>query len=125
MRVRAQDANGDYTFGQGSANFLVNSPQAVQQLVLTGLRLFQREFFLNTSAGMPWFQDVIGSGKQRLYDSAIQNQILGTIGVTAIAAYSSSLNAVTRQLTVSATIQTQFSTAPVTISTSLPLGPGA
>jgi hypothetical protein len=125
MRYRALDANGDMTFGQGSANFLVNSPAAVEQAILTGLRLFQGEFFLNNAAGMPWFTDVIGVGKQGLYDTAINNQILGTNGVTGVTSYSSSLNTAARTLAVSATVMTAYSPTPITISTTLSLAPGA
>jgi hypothetical protein len=116
MRVRAQDANGDYTIGQGNANFLINSAAAVGQLVLTGLRLMQGEWFLDQTIGTPWLQDVIGPGATRkpFYDLAIQNQILNTVGVTGIVSYSSTLNAVQRNLTVNATINTQF--GPTTVS---------
>lgn len=125
MRVRAQSAAGDYTFGGGSTNFLVNSPQAVLQLILTGLKLFQGEYFLNTAAGMPWMTDVIGVGTQGLYDAAIQNQILGTTGVTGITNYSSSLNVATRSLTVLATVSTAYSATPIALSTNLSLNAGA
>lgn len=121
MRVRAQDANGDMTFGFGSANFLVNSPQCVEQLILTGLALFQGEFFLNTTAGMPWDTQVLGFRTSTLYDQAIQNQIRNTAGVTAITGYSSSLNAVSRLLTVRVSVQTLF--GPLTLSFSLPFAP--
>ncbi len=50
MRYRAWDANGDYTFGQGSKNFLVNSPQCVAQAVVSRLRLQLGEWFIDTSA---------------------------------------------------------------------------
>jgi hypothetical protein len=87
------------TFGQGSANFLINSPACVEQLIVTGLQLFQGSWFLNTAAGTPWLQSVIGFGTQAEYDQVIQNQIKSTQGVTGINAYSSSLNAATRLLT--------------------------
>ena len=121
MRVRAQDANGDMTFGFGQANFLVNSPQAVLQLILTGLKLFQGEFFLNTAAGMPWNSQVIGFGTQSLYDPAIQNQILNTTGVTGLTSYSSSLNKVTRELSVAFSVSTQF--GPISATVSIPFAP--
>jgi hypothetical protein len=110
MRVRAQDANGDMTFGRGASNFLVNSPAAVAQLVLTGLGLLRGEWFLDKTAGMPWTQSVIGTGTKPLYDLAIQSQILNTQGVTGIENYSSSLDPVTRKLTIpnSVVIDTQF-----------------
>lgn len=117
MRVRALDQNGDMTFGSGSANFLVNSPQAVLQCVLTALRLWQGEWFLDTTAGVPWSTQVLGMNTQSLYDNAIQTAIRGVQGVTAITSYSSSLNATTRELSVEAEISTAYGDA--TLSTSL------
>jgi hypothetical protein len=117
MRVRAQTASGDYTFGQGRANFLINSAAAVAQLVLTGLRLLEGEWFLDVTVGTPWLQRVIGKGTKQFYDLAIQNQILSTRGVISIDSYSSSLNAKTRHLTLEASITTQF--GPATVSTNL------
>lgn len=114
MRVRAQDSDGDYTFGRGGENFIVNSPAAVAQLVLTGLRLLKGEWFLDKTVGMPWLQDVIGVGTKPFYDLAIQNQILNTVGVTGIASYSSTLDPVKRGLSVTAVVDTQFgATQPI------------
>ena len=121
MRVRAQDANGDMTFGFGQANFLIDSVQAVEQLIITGLKLFKGEFFLNTATGMPWDTDVLGFGTGPLYDNAIQSQIKGTAGVTGITSYSSSLNATTRLLTVTVGVSTIF--GPFTLNASLPFAP--
>jgi hypothetical protein len=121
MRVRALDANGDMQFGRGSANFLVNSPQLVVQKILTGLKLFQGEFFLNTSAGMPWNQQVLGFQTQASYDNAIRTQIRNTAGVTGITSYSSSLNTTTRALSVTVAGTSAFGVW--TLSTSIPFAP--
>jgi hypothetical protein len=121
MRVRARDANVDMVFGAGPATFLVNSPEAVLQCVLTALKLFQGEFFLDTTKGMPWNTDVLGFETQSLYDTAIQNCIRGVVGVTGIAAYSSTFDKSTRYLSVTATIQTQFGDA--ILSTTLLFAP--
>jgi hypothetical protein len=82
LRYRTLTPTGDMTFGFGSANFLVNSPQTVQQATVTGLKLFLGEWFLNTSVGMPWNTQVIGNNTQALYDNAAKSQIL----VAAVAA---------------------------------------
>lgn len=108
MRVRALTATGDYFYGQGSANYLVDSRAAVAQEVQTTLLLFQGEWFLDTSAGVPWFTQVAGVGTIPTYDQVIKQAIENVQGVTGIVSYSSTLNRVTRTLTVSATIDTQF-----------------
>jgi hypothetical protein len=116
MRVRALDANGDMTFGFSSVNFLVNSPQAVVQCVLTALKLWQGEWFLDTTAGMPWSTQVLGMNTQSLYDNAVRTVILGVQGVTGITAYSSSLNAATRELSIEVEISTAYGSAALSTS---------
>src|SRR5579872_324842 len=121
MRVRALDQNGDYTFGFGSANFLIDSPAMVQQKILTGLKLWRGEWFLDSTAGMPWSQQVLGRNPQQVYDAAIQRQILSTKGVASIVSYSSSLNPVTRALNVSCTVQTIYGNVAISLPFALPL----
>jgi hypothetical protein len=108
MRYRALDANGDYSGGRGQGNFLINSPACVAQSVLTRLRLWQGEWFLDVTEGTPWLQQILGKFAKTVYDFAIKTRVLGTTGVTSIASYSSTLDDVTRKLSVSMTINTQF-----------------
>jgi len=115
MRYRALDASGDYQFGQGSANFLIDSPAAVAQSVLTRLRLLQGEWFLDVTEGTPWLQEVIGYGTKSLYDMAIRQRVLDTEGVTSIDAYLSNLDPRSRHLSIAMTITTQFSAQPARI----------
>lgn len=111
MRVRALSATGDYTFGRGGQNYLVDSPQAVGQLVETTLRLWQGEWFLDVLYGTPWLQQILGVfGAKSVVDMIVQAVILGTQPqgcVTKIVSYSSTLQG--RALAVVATIDTQFS----------------
>jgi hypothetical protein len=123
MRVRALSSSGDYTFGRGSQSFFVDSPQLVVQKILTGLKLFRGEFFLNISAGMPWNQQVLGFQPQGVYDNAIRTQIRNAPGVTGITSYSSVLNTVTRALAV--TVAGTSAYGPWSISTSLSFAPPA
>lgn len=120
MRYRALTASGDYSFGLGPSEFLINTPATVAQAILTGLLLIQGEWFLNLLAGMPWFTQVLGFNTQSLYDPAIKNQILSTQGVASIASYSSSFNSAKRNLSVQATVNTIY--GQVTISTVLSVG---
>ncbi|MBN3822360.1 hypothetical protein G3O00_01850 [Burkholderia sp. Ac-20384] len=113
MKYRKQDADGDYVFGGGANDFLVNTPEAVAQAVLTRLRLLRGEWFLDTTVGMPWATDVLGKYTSGTYDSAIRQCILGTQGVTEITSYSSSVDPSTRELTVAATITTIYGTTTV------------
>ena len=117
MRVRKQDANGDYVWGHQQNDFWQNAPDGVAQAIQTRLALFSGEWFLDVTDGTPWTTQVLDKYTQDQYDAAIQDRILGTTGVTQITDYSSSVNTATRTLTVSATVETQYGTT--TISTSI------
>lgn len=132
MRVRAQDANGDYTMGQP---WLVNSRQCVAQLVLTRLLLMRGEWFINLGDGTPYATQILGTGTAKFYDLAVKERILDTPGVKGIVSYSSNVNRVTRSLQIACTIDTIFGAVvintglslvnpnPVSISVPNPLGP--
>lgn len=106
MKYRKLSPTGDYTFGQGPSEFLVDSPEAVAQAVQTRLALFTGEWFLDTTDGTPYSTQILGTGTQGLYDQAIQERIIATPGVTSITEYSSTLN--NRALSVNATISTLY-----------------
>lgn len=109
MRYRALANDGDYMLGKSVAQeFLVNSPQTVAQAVLTRLKLFTGEWFLDTTEGTPWNSQVLGKNTQPFYDIAIKERVLDTEGVTKITAYQSLLDTVSRRLTVTLTIDTLY-----------------
>lgn len=118
MRYRKLDADGDYVFGGQQTDFYTDVPEAVGQAVLTRLRLFRGEWFLDTTEGTPLDQ-IIGKYTAGTFDAAIRQRILATQGVTALTAYSSDLNADTRALRVVATITTQYGGDPVQIEATL------
>lgn len=113
MRYRELTATGDYKFGHGRLDFLVDSPATVAQAVLTALKLFQGEWFLDSNAGMPWNSQVLGYNTQPLYDTAIKSKILSITGVKSIVQYSSSLDHSKRALSVSVNIDTVFGMASI------------
>lgn len=114
MRYRTLSASDDYTFGQRA--FLVDSPEAVGQAVLTRLRLARGEWFLDTTEGTPYQQEILGMGRVATYDAAIIERILGTPGVTELVSYSSNLDRRTRAATVEAVINTQYGQATVSVT---------
>lgn len=108
MRYRKLDANGDFTIGTG-ADFHVNTPDAVGQAVLTRLKLWKGEWFIDTADGTPWMGEILGkrhAGKNP--DAVIKQRILGTQGVKEITEYSSTYDGNTRKLTVTATLNTIY-----------------
>lgn len=115
MRYRALDADGDYSFGQGLANFLANSPACVGQAVLTRLKLMRGEWFLDQTVGMPYSTEVFVEGGKQTADQAARAVILGTQGVSSIENYSSSFTA-NRAWIMSATINTIYGALPFSAS---------
>lgn len=114
MRYRTLDANEDYTFGVGGSNFLVDSPAAVAQAIQTRLKLITGEWFLDQTAGTPYYTDILGTGTEATRDLAVQTVILETQGVTEIVDYASYLDPSTRQFTVAATVNTQYGQTTIT-----------
>lgn len=111
MRNRAQDSNGDYLFGRGPSQFLVDSPDAVAQAARTRLELFAGDWFLDAAEGTPYGSDVLGNNTSDLFDAAMTSRILDTPGVAAITDYASSVDPSTRQLRIVATIATAYGSA--------------
>lgn len=115
MRYRKLSDDGDYTFGGSLNDFYIDSPEAVGQAVLTRLRLLRGEWFLDNQVGVPYSTEVLGKTTLSTADAALRGAILATPGVTALVSYSSTLD--NRQLTVQATINTQY--GQTTVSTTL------
>lgn len=113
MRYRILSPSGDFVFGQGSSEFLINVPAAVAQAVQTRLQLAQGEWFLDLTEGTPYSTRILGHGTLDLYDQAIQERILGTPGVVSILSYDSQLDE-QRALTVTCKVETLYGAAVIT-----------
>ncbi|MGA9606992.1 MAG: hypothetical protein WBR21_08220 [Rouxiella badensis] len=114
MRYRREDADGDYTFGQGDNTFLTNTPDAVAQAVKTRFLLWYGQWFLDTTVGTPWIQSVLGKQRPEIYNLAIRQRILGTQGVNSIISFDSVADGSTRRVSFTATIDTIYGTTTVT-----------
>ena len=114
MRYRREDDDGDYTFGQGDDTWLVNSPEAVAQAIKTRFLLWYGQWFLDTTAGTPWIQSVLGKQKPDTYNLAIRKRILETQGVSSITAFNITFDGTTRRVTFTATVETIYGTTTVT-----------
>ena len=115
MRYRELDANGDYQFA-GSSPFLVNSPQAVAQAVLTRLKLFTEEWFLDKTEGLD-LKRILGYRTATTRDLAVKRRILdttdsaGTSLVVRLTKYYSTVE--NRRFRVVATIDTIYGPATI------------
>ena len=114
MRYRREDDDGDYTFGQGDDTWLINSAETVAQAVKTRFLLWYGQWFLDTTAGTPWIQSVLGKQRPETYNLAIRQRILGTKGVNRIKSFNTDLNTSSRRVVFTATIDTIYGTTTVT-----------
>lgn len=108
MRYRRLDDSGDMTFGNGQADFLRDSPEAVTQSILTRLRLWVSEWFLDVTEGTPYQQAALGMRKSETIGPAIRTRILETEGVNDIEEFEVSINPDSRTATVATVINTIY-----------------
>jgi hypothetical protein len=115
--VRKLDANGDPMYGHGDADF-ISDIDAVAQIILTKLRLFQGEWWENLAEGTPMFQSILGvpgAGKHPQTISLIlKTRIEQVDWVTGVSDITTSYDATSRAFAFTATVQTIF--GPLTIS---------
>lgn len=111
MKVRKMDSNGDYLFGLGSSDYYENKPAGVGQTISNRLRLWTGEWFLDTGAGTPWLQEILGEATTA--EAVLRTRILETEGVNEILEYASVFDPNTRRLTISATVDTIYGTTIV------------
>ena len=113
MRYRRLDENGDHSFGNGQASFHINTPDGVAQAVVTRLRLWLAEWFLDTTEGTPYQPGALGTNKIETIDPMIRDRILETTGVLEIVNFSSSFDENARHYSISVTIKTVYGTATI------------
>lgn len=105
------DENGDMRFGAQQEDFFRDVPEAPAQAVLTRLRLWLGEWFIDVTEGTPYQQAILGKHTSRTVEPAIRKRILETEGVTSIESFSISTDPDNRQVSASAIVNTLYGTA--------------
>lgn len=100
MRYRQLSPSGDMTFGSGQLNFLINTPEAVAQAVMTSLLLWLGEWYLDITDGTPYPEGVLGRHSQAQADAVIIARIQQVQGVVDIVNFKSVVDPLTRAYTV-------------------------
>lgn|SRR5690606_33060698 len=68
---------------------IVRGAEAVGQHVRQRLKTFSGEWFLDTAAGVPWLDEILGRGYDpALAEAVVKGEVLDTDGVTEITAFS-------------------------------------
>lgn len=85
-----------------TAGIVTGVDEIIQRLV-TRLNRELGEWFLNTSVGLPWYQDgngLLGSRDKQNLNLLIRRETLQTAGVNRIIKFNSIFNTTTRQFTI-------------------------
>jgi len=101
-------------FGSQQADFYRDTPEAVAQAVLTRLRLWLGEWFVDLTSGTPYQQAILGTGKAQSVEPVLRARILETEGVTEIVDFSYSFDPDERKASVAAEINTIYGQATIT-----------
>lgn len=108
MIVRRIGPDFDMTFGQGLANY-ARDAEATGQSVKTRLQLLREEWFLDTTAGVPYLQEIcVKPENLPLAESEIKRTILETVGVASIESFELIFTPETRRLVVRASVRTIY-----------------
>ena len=108
MKIRALDANGNWTFGQGLNNYLTGNA-AIGLNISTRIKSWVGDCFFAMNAGVDWKTRLGSKSQIALLEADLKRIILSSYGVVAITAFSFSVNEATREFTVNYTINTIFS----------------
>lgn len=97
--------NGDVALTSPTAS---GTTDQTLQLICNRLRLYLGEWFLDTTQGTPWYQQIFVHNTERsAIDAALQDVILGTPGVMVLTKYQAVAYPAERRYTVTFTVTTQ------------------
>lgn len=113
MIVRALDSDGDWTFGQGIKNYLVNL-DAIGQLIKTRLRSYLANCFFDLNAGIDWDLRLSQKNQQELLKSDTYKIIKDTDGVLGILSHE--LTVANRRATIKTVVQTVYGELTVEVT---------
>lgn len=83
MRVAGLDSQNDWKFGRGKADYISNT-KAIRQNVLTRLRSFANDFYLDTSANIDWVTILGEKNNRNTILKEVERVTLATEGVMQI-----------------------------------------
>lgn len=106
MSFRALDSNGDWTFGNGRANYLRDQDE-INANVQTRLLSWVGDCFFALAEGVD-YNNLLDIGTKNLLDINIRRVILQTAGVLRINSYESTIDRSPREFSARAGITTIF-----------------
>ena len=95
-----QDVDGDIYLVNNRLDF-INGADEVVQLLRQRLRTFLAEWFLDTTIGVPYFQEIFKKNPSPVsVEAAFKNEILNTPGVLELSEFELDIDTASRHLTV-------------------------
>ena len=107
MRVRSLDSNGDWSWGNGKANYKVDT-DFVKQSVVTRIKSFKYDWFLDIDANIDWWNILGQKNNEAIIRSQVYKTVVETEYVTKINSLEISTDTTTRNATISIDINTVF-----------------
>lgn len=107
MRVAGLDKNGDWRFGRGKSIYITGS-KAIGQKVVTRLRSFKRDWFLDVDAGVDWIQLMGARSTEDKILREIERVIVSTDGVLRLISLELETNRTNRTARIYATYEDVF-----------------
>ena len=83
MRVSGLDSNRDWKFGKGRAAYKRNA-DAIAQNILTRLRSFLGDWYLDTEIGIDWLKLLGNLGTEKRILRSVESTVMQTGGVLSI-----------------------------------------
>ena len=83
MQVSGLDKNLDWRFGKGRAVYKRNA-DAIAQNILTRLRSFRGDWYLDVDAGVNWIELLGSPGPEKRIIRAVESTVMQTEGVISI-----------------------------------------
>lgn len=117
MKIRKNDVNNDWCFGNSQADFYIDNNNAVAQDLKTKIQEWKNDFFANLQAGIDW-RTRLGYRKQKTsLDKDIKAIITNNENVLILSSYRSEIKE--REFTLSFSVYTLYSSQPITIETKI------
>lgn len=89
---------------------MVEDARAVQEHAVERVKTFEGEWFLDTTAGLPWWQRILGQKfDEELAEAIVKAEVYGTKGVTEITSFSVDFSRTARIINIhDITVSTEF-----------------
>lgn len=114
MLTLAMDENGDIYVDKNGNFATVSELEALRQKILQRLRLFLGEWFLDTTRGVPYFQNILGENvNPSIATQILTNEIAKEDEITAVKNVQYTFDRITRNFTYSATVSSVWGSTQV------------